>query len=226
MRSVKKMKTLFNLKKSVDKRFWSGKAVIVFGLAMLMNSCSVALKWPNMKLGYVSVPGQLANLQNATAGLDPELVYEVDKIMSSYVDTRAEQMGYYTVNFTYKAAATGGGLALAFVSGFTLFSYNLMGMPFQITKFNVSAYLSIFDSQGNLVETFRKTGDFKMTSGFYYGHDATKKAGVKYTELFRDLLQQANMKSRTINDLLHEAGPVTVQNSAAAKTKITQIKIP
>jgi len=34
------------------------------------------------------------------------------------------------------------------------------------------------------------------------------------------------MKSRTINDLLNEAGSVTAQNTAVAKAKIAQIKIP
>ena len=212
--------------KRLYKRVLLGKVVIVFGLALLMNSCSVTFKWQNMKFGDVAVRSQLPNLQNATVGLDPELVHEVDKIMFNFVDTRGEPMGYYTVNFTYSAELTGGGYALAFFSGFTLFSLNLMGMPIQVVKLPVSAYLSIFDSQGNLIETFKKTGEFKLTSGFYYGHDVTKKAGEKYTELFKDLLQQANMKSQSINGSLNEAGPVTVHNSTAAKTKIAQIKIP
>ena len=133
-----------------------------------MNSCAVTIKWQNMQLGDVSVRGQLPALQNATVGLDPELIYEVEKVMSNFVDPRVEPKGYYTVNFTYSATATGGGLVLAFLSGFTLFSYNLVGMPIQITKYFVSSYLSIFDSQGNLIETCKKTGDFKIASGFYY----------------------------------------------------------
>jgi len=222
------MKKLFSLKKLVDKKFWLGKVAIVFGLALLMSSCSVALQTQNLRFGNVPVRSQLLNLQNATVGLDPELVYEVDKIMtmSNFADTREAPMGYYTVNFTYGAAVTAGGYALAFISGFTLFVYNLYGMPFQNTKHHISAYLSIFDSQGNLIETFSKTSDFKLVTGLYYGYNPTKKAGKKYTELIKDLLQQANMKSESINDLLNEAGPVTAQNSKAAKAKNAQIKIP
>jgi len=195
----------------LSKKFWLGKIVTVLALVFLTTSCSVALKWQNLKLDDAYVRGQLPNLQNATVGLDPELMYEVDKIMSNFVDTRGEQMGYYTVNFLYAPAITGGGFTLAFFSGFTLFTLNLLGMPIQHAKCTASAYLNIFDSQGNLIESFRKTDEFGFASGFYYGHDVTKKASKTYTKLFKDLLQQTNMKSRSIIDLLNVPGVFTLR---------------
>jgi hypothetical protein len=209
-----------------NRRYRVGGLVIACALALLMSSCATVVKWQDMKLGNVNVRSRVYNLQNATFELDPELSYQIERIMSNIVDTRGEQMGYYTVNFTYTSQLTPGGSALAFISGFTMFTLNLVGMPIQMTEHTVSAYLNIFDSQGNLVERFRKSDKIKLTSGFYYGHDLTEKAEKKYTELFRILLQQVDMKSNSINDLLEKAGTVTKENTASAKSKIAQTKIP
>ena len=197
--------------------------VLTFGLGL--TSCATRLNWQKLDLGEVNVRGQLPNLQNATTGIDPELMYRVEKIMSNFVDSRGEEMGYYTVNFTRGNRLSGGGYVLAFLTGFFLYTPALLGVPFQVSTETLSAYLNVYDSQGNLVESFKKTGDFSLATGLYYGHDATKKAGKKYNELFRELLEQANMKSRSINDLLNTAGPITLGNTAAAKSKIAQTNL-
>jgi len=208
-----------------NKRFWLGMLVMVLVFGMGLTSCATTLSWNELELGDVNMRGQLPNLQNATTGIDPELMYRVERIMSNFVDTRGKQMGYYTVNFTRSNRLSGGGYVLAFLTGFFLYTPAVLGMPFQVSTETLSAYLTIFDSQGNLVESFRKSGNFKLATGLYYGHDATKKAGKKYNELFRDLLEQANMKSRSITDLLDVAGPVTQQNTSAARSRISQNKL-
>jgi hypothetical protein len=208
-----------------NKKICLGMLAIVLTFGFVLTSCATTLNWQKLELGDVNMRGQLPNLQDATTGIDPELMYKVERIMSNFVDTRGEQMGYYTVNFTRSNRLSAGGYILSFLTGFLIYTPALLGMPFQISIETLSAYLSIFDSQGNLVESFKKSGDFTLATGLYYGHDATKKAGKKYNELFRGLLEQANMKSRSINDLLNAAGPVTVNNTAAAKLKIAQSKL-
>jgi hypothetical protein len=206
-----------------NKKMWLGILVLAYGLGL--TSCATRLDWQKLELGEINIRGQLPNLQNATVGMDPELMYRVEKIMSNFADARGKEMGYYTVNFTRGNRLSGGGYVLAFLTGFFVYTPALLGIPFQVSTETLSAYLNIFDSQGNLVESFRKSGNFSLATGLYYGHDATKKAGKKYNELFKDLLEQANMKSRSINDLLNVAGPVTVNNTAAAKLKIAQSKL-
>ncbi|MDR1868970.1 MAG: hypothetical protein LBQ82_03185 [Treponema sp.] len=210
-----------------NKKIWLGilamALVLVFGLGL--TSCETTLNWQKLELGDLNVRGQLPNLQNATTGVDSEWMNRVERIMSNFVDTSGEQMGYYTVNFTRSYRLSDGGYVLSFLTGFFVYTPALFGMPFQVTTETVSAYLSIYDSQGNLVESFRRTGDFTLATGLYYGHDATKKAGEKYTELFKDLLEQVNMKSKSITDLLNAAGPVTIGNTTAARSKIVQSKL-
>jgi len=208
----------------VNKKLFAGMLLMTLVFGFGMTSCATRLDWQKLELGEVNVRGQLPSLQNATTGMDPELMYRVDKIMANFLDGHGKVMGYYTVNFTRGNRLSGGGYVLAFLTGFFLYTPALLGMPFQVSTETLSAYLNIFDSQGNLVESFRKSGDFTLATGLYYGHDATKKAGKKYNELFKDLLEQANMKSRSINDLLNVAGPITIENTAAAKSKIAQTK--
>ena len=65
-----------------NKKNILGKCVIACVLALLMTSCATVVKWQDMRLGNMYVRSQIANLQNATTGLDPAVSYQIEKIMS------------------------------------------------------------------------------------------------------------------------------------------------
>ncbi|MDR1902924.1 MAG: hypothetical protein LBQ88_11660 [Treponema sp.] len=205
--------------------FFAGLAVVLLVCAGVFTSCvSSSIDWFKMEIKSNSnTRSQLPNLRNATA--DTELYQQAETLMSGFLDTRGEAYGYYSIDLRYSSSAPASFLAWTLLHSFTLYLPALLGVPTDSTKFTITAYLNIFDSAGNLVQSLNRTGSFVQTGGIYYGHNPTPKAGKEYSKLFNELLEIANMRSREITDELMAAGPITQENTAAARTRISQFKI-
>jgi hypothetical protein len=98
----------------------------------------------------------------------------------------------------------------------------LIGFPTDLQKFDVTAYLYIFDSTGTVIKVYKNADSFTKLAGLYYGQDPNKKASRYYSALFKTMLEQANRQSDEINYLLEAAGPITNENRQAARLKITE----
>ena len=195
-------------------------ALIPVVIGIMLSGCGT-VQWHLMELNLDRPnPSQIHNIKYIPDDKsEPELQRQVEDFMSYYFDSHAEEMGYYTVNFTYREEPKLGWLM---ISAVTLFIPNLIGMPISNSDYRLYAYLRIYDSRGDLVQTFQKAKYFKGYSGLYYPTKAniTKKFGDTYSQLLPDLLKQADRDTRTINAMLDAAGPVTIENAAVARTKI------
>jgi hypothetical protein len=195
--------------------------MLVFS-GLSISSCSTIVAWQEVKLDVDKPPRtQIHHLRNETVGYDLELQRQIEGIMGNYFDSSSEEWGYYTVDFAYGFESTVSGAVLAGLSGGTLFILNLIGMPWTTWDYRLHAFLRFFDSQGNLAEIFQNSKHFTLVQGFYYG-TPTRKAGKIYSELLQDLLAQADRDAKMINAILEAAGPITVQNVAAARSKIRE----
>jgi hypothetical protein len=185
-----------------------------------LSACSTTVAWHKVKLD-LNRPSQsqIHNLKNEDAGADMELQRQIEAIMKDFFDSRGEEMGYYTTSFTYGFDTTPLGLVMIVINSLTAFIPTLVGMPFEIYDYRLHAYLRLYDSQGNLMQTFQNSRHFNLVQGLYYG-TPTKKAGKIYSELLEDLLRQASGDASTINAMLEAAGPITTENAAAARSKI------
>jgi len=96
----------------------------------------------------------------------------------------------------------------------------LLGVPSETARFRITVDMYIFDSNGEMVRYFEKSGDFRQTAGLYYGHDPTKKAAGAFSGLFEELFQTANVESDEINQALRAAGPITEENKDQAMKNI------
>lgn len=92
-----------------------------------------------------------------------------------------------------------------FLSGLTLFSLNLLGMPLYEQKFSAEYDVIITDTNGKRVQKYNYIGNSKTTYGFYYGKDGST-VGI---EAIKDVMAQLNSDlardAKMINDKLEKA---------------------
>lgn len=77
-------------------------------------------------------------------------------------------------------------LMFSALSGFTLFTANLLGMPFTTSEVNITLSFKILDTENNLINTYKYSSSKKSALGFYYGKDAT----VCLIEATKDIMKQ------------------------------------
>jgi len=96
----------------------------------------------------------------------------------------------------------------------------LFGFPSETAKFNITAELYIFDSEGNIVCHYEKEGFFEQTAGLYYGYNPTKNAAIAFSKLYEEIFEMADIDSSMINQTLMTVGPITESNKEQAMEKI------
>jgi hypothetical protein len=212
---------MYKEKTMINRKLWLGIMSIFLVFGLLFMGCSTTVAWNKVNLNVDKPPrSQIHNLKNETAGLDTGLQIQVEDIMMNFFDSRDEEYGYYTVNFDYTVANTFGGLALAYITGTTLFTTYLLGVPWTAYNCTLNTHLRIYDSNGNLVQAFQNSKRFILAQGLYYNNTPTRKAAKVYSQLLDDLLKLADRETRTINALLEIAGPISIEKIASARSNI------
>ena len=77
-------------------------------------------------------------------------------------------------------------LALAYVSGLSLLSLNILGMPFSISNVDVTLSFKLLNTQGEVVDNYRYSSHKSSALGFYYGKDAS----VCLVEATKDIMKR------------------------------------
>lgn len=95
-------------------------------------------------------------------------------------------------------------MALPFLSGLTLFSFNLLGMPFSTSQADVSLLFSIVDASGTTIDTFKYTASKKSAAGLYYGKDASICMVEATKEVMKKFRDDVNSKSSILIAKLDE----------------------
>ena len=115
-------------------------------------------------------------------------------------------------------------LALAGLSGGTLFVFNLLGMPFTSTKIDMTLRFDLKNAEGEVVESYKYSTQKKSVLGFYYGKDAS----VCMVEATKDVMKQFRNEVNSKNEVLiaklqesQESKPVNYarSNSSFSSTK-------
>ncbi len=110
-------------------------------------------------------------------------------------------------------------LALAGISGGTLFMLNILGMPFTSTKIDMDVSFNIMNANGDVVDTYKYSTQKKSVLGFYYGKTAdvvVVEATKEITKKFRD---EVNAKSNTLIAKLEEGNAESPTYYAGRKSK-------
>lgn len=100
-------------------------------------------------------------------------------------------------------------LALPFLSGFTLFSLNILGMPFTISNVDLTLSFKLMDTKGEVVDSYRYSAQKSSALGFYYGKDAT----VCMVEATKDIMKRfRDDVNSNCNDLIAKLGEKLPKN--------------
>lgn len=123
-------------------------------------------------------------------------------------------------------------MALPFLSGFTLFTANIFGMPITSTKVEMKLAFKILDTNGQVIDTGVFTTEKKSSLGFYYGKDASTclvEATKDLMKQFKDKIapQASNLidkleKNNEANTVLY-AENKKVQNSKKKKAIVSDV---
>lgn len=143
------------------------------------------------------------------------------KLIEGYFDESKPQYGYAVLEYTSDMKE--GDMMFWSIALVTVPLY-FVGFPTDSANFKLTAKFSIYDSYGNLVQTFSKTNSFYHVAGIYYGKKPTKKVAKRFSALFTELFETAARQSKTINEALLSAGPITPQKDSGAVTRILEAK--
>ena len=205
------------------------KCGIMWLLLIVLSSSITACA--SVKQQYVKLdadtplPGKVYNLINVSTGnTDPQLYRQLTSFMSNYFDTNEIAMGYYTISFMDKPGDfSSDGIGWLVFSSSLCFIPTLLGFPLSGNETDLYVYLSIYNSQGNLIEYYQGFNYITYYTGMYYPSPSrwvSKKAGPVYSDLLRGILSKASRDAASINEKLAAAGPITPENTEAARIKI------
>jgi hypothetical protein len=198
--------------------------VLVLVIGFISFNCVGVVESRKMDLNTDIRSQQILNLRYY-GGNDIDFIRQAERLMKNgFLDTRGEEYGYYRIAYNTDAEYGWGVFSIIHACFLTLlYPLSLVGFPTDDASFDLTAYLYIYDSEGNLVKSYQKRDSFTQIAGIYYGAgDAavTRKAARVYSKLFEDLFRTANVQSGEINQALLKAGPVTQGKDSAAKSKI------
>lgn len=170
----------------------------------------------------VNSSGSILNLRNY-GDINLDMLGQSEKLVGdSLILKYGDEYGFYAIDYdatehVYKGYSILSGI-LAFTP--TLFFPGLFGLPYKYMRFNLTANLYIFDSEGNLVRMYDERKEIKRAEGIYYGHDMTYSIARQYSKMFESIFRKANAESEVINTELEKKGVLTEEKKTRAMSKI------
>jgi len=188
---------------------------IAIAISFLFTSCA----GPNTSIQH-SEMNLTTNAKSEILNLKRYRLHDTyaDSAFVGFLNTNVEEYGYYTIGYSFNEQR-GRKLGLIAFNVVTLFIPTFLGLPLYEAVYQHKVALIIYDSNGNQIKEYKKTGSFTKYSGLYYG-DPTSKAEKEFKKLFSDVFQQASMESDEINNALLAAGPVSQEKDSEARMVI------
>ena len=141
---------------------------------LLFTSCSM-YKAGMENAEYDPIPNKLPNLEYNYGGLYDQLVNNVvkDELYKNVIEVDGKPLGNIQVRCEKLDAKVN--FLFPFLSGFTLFMGNILGMPYVAGSIDMELEFLIEDINGDVVKRYNYSDLDKYTLGFYYGEDARVK---------------------------------------------------
>jgi hypothetical protein len=101
---------------------------------------------------------------------------------------------------------------------------HVLGIPEARVHYNLTSQVYLFDSNGDIVEIYEKTGYIMKYRGLYYGYNIpTKDMSKEYKRMFQEIINDISANKERTNNLLLLSGILEDYNMAEAYTKIYMI---
>ena len=186
---------------------------VIVALACFMTSCTtykefmseptnnpISKKLPRMELDWYSG----GDIQG---GANVDLVKNVvrGEIYQNISEPTGQRSGIIEVNCNkiYQKQ----NLAFPFLSGLTLFTANILGMPFTITDIDMTLSFNIKNTNGELVDSYRYSARKSSALGFYYGKDANVCLVEATKEIMKRFRNDMNLNCERILEKINKSLP-------------------
>jgi hypothetical protein len=101
---------------------------------------------------------------------------------------------------------------------------HIVGIPEARVHYNLNARIYLFDSNGDIVEIYEKTGYIMKYRGLYYGYNyPIKDMSKEYKKMFKEIINDISASRKKTNSLLLLAGILEDDYTAETYTKIYTI---
>jgi hypothetical protein len=98
---------------------------------------------------------------------------------------------------------------------------HVLGVPEARVHHNLLARVYLFDSNGDIVEIYEKTGYIMKYRGLYYGYNLPiEDMSKEYKRMFQEIINDISANRDRTNNLLLLAGTLDDDDTAGAYTKI------
>jgi len=101
---------------------------------------------------------------------------------------------------------------------------HVVGVPEARVHYNLKARVYLFDSYGNIVEIYEKTGYVLQYRGLYYGYShPIENMSKEYKRMFKEIINDISANRERTNHLLSLSGALEEDNTTETYTKIYMI---
>ena len=173
------------LNKLSFKLSWRALCLSIAVGTLLFTGCSM-YKAGMENAEYDPIPNKLPNLVYNYGGLYDQLVNNVvkDELYKNVIEVDGKPLGNIQVRCEKLDAKVN--FLFPFLSGFTLFMGNILGMPYVAGSIDMELEFLIEDINGDVVKRYNYSDLDKYTLGFYYGEDAR----VKEIEMCKSIMDE------------------------------------
>lgn len=189
--------------------------VVIF--AVFLSGCVGFVELEEMKFKSGGVSSGILNLKH----IEPQNIAYLNmeaNLLEGLFDESSPEYGY--IYLDYDVSESNFSLMPMWAATVVVIPLYFLGFPVHSRDFYLKAYVSIYDSNGELIKSYSKEDDFYHVSGLYYGWNPTRRAGRHFSKMFKEIFKIAAKQQRLINAALIEAGPITKEKEAAAIEKI------
>ena len=140
----------------------------------------------------------------------------IDKTTGSPVGRLEVDLDKFNLNF---------GWGMYFVSAFTLFTTNILGVPLMVPSTEIGLTFKIYDSQDNLIKSYSYTEKKKNAMGFYYGKDASVLACEATKSIIERFKKELTSDVSTVVAKLYDTQGGVIQSPNYAKNMPNKYKV-
>jgi len=142
-----------------------------------------------------------------------------NKIIKSIAAKDSSAWGYYYIQHNFDRTETK--LFDIINIDYITFILHVVGVPEARVHYNLNARVYLFDSYGNIVEIYEKTGYVMQYRGLYYGYShPIENMSKEYKRMFKEIIDDISANRERTNNLLSLSGVLEEDNTAETYTKI------
>lgn len=175
----------------------------------------IAQKLPKMEFEWYAG----GDVQGANVDFVKNIVR--NEIVGNLIADEGQKQG--TIEVNCKKLHIKQNFGLAFMSGFTVFSLNLLGMPITTSRVDMVLSFKILDANGSTLSTHEYSSLKKSALGIYYGKDASVCAVEATKDIMKQFRDDVNLNSSVLIAKLSANNAAPHHYYAGAKSTATPV---